>query len=133
MMTEEHNDKNTNISFLKKKIKEFVKERDWTKFHYPKGLAISISLESAELLELFQWKDKENLEVIKKNENLMKKLQEEIADILIYALSFSNQLDIDLTSAVINKLNKNNEKYPKELVKGKAKKYTHYMEVDKYG
>ena len=117
---------------MKKKVQEFVGERDWTKFHHPKELAISISLESAELLELFQWKNKERLKEIKKNEKSMKKLQDEIADILIYILSFSSQLDIDLTSAVINKLNKNNEKYPKELVKGKAKKYTHYMKVDKY-
>ncbi len=108
-MKKQCNDKNTHM-FLSKR--EFIEERDWNKFHHPKELAISISLESVELLELFQCKDKETLK--------------EIADILIYTLSFSNQLDIDLDSVIIKKLNKNNREYNKTLVKGKTKKCTYY-------
>lgn len=117
-------DKETNISILKNKIREFAKVRGWEKFHHPKELAISLSLEAAELLELFQWKEKESIEAIKKNKELMEKLSEELADVMIYALHIANETGIDVSEAVIKKIGKNAKKYPVEKSLGNNKKYT---------
>ena len=110
-------DKNTNISELKEKVAEFIRERDWEQFHNPKDLAVSISIEAAELLEQFQWKTEQE------NQDLQE-IKDEIADILIYSMSLANRLDIDLSQAVTEKLEKNREKYPVEKAKGRADKYT---------
>ena len=116
-------DNSTNIQEIKEKIKKFISERDWEKFHHPKELAISLSLEAAELLELFQWKEKQSLEDLKKDKELMRKLKEELADIMIYAIDVANYTDIDISDAIIEKLKKNAEKYPLEKSKGSNKKY----------
>lgn len=100
-------------------ILSFRDERDWGKFHDPKDLAISISLESSELLELFQWNTSEEAE--KKSRDRMK---EELADILIYSVSFADIMGFDLDEIIQNKLKKNAEKYPVELSKGSKTKYT---------
>ncbi|WP_391559280.1 nucleotide pyrophosphohydrolase [Robertmurraya sp.] len=99
-------------------ILEFRKERDWEKFHNPKDLAISISLEASELLENFQWKDSE--QSIEKN---FLNIKEELADILIYALYLSHDLNIDIKEAILEKLEKNQQKYPVEKAYGSNKKY----------
>ncbi|MBU2599904.1 nucleotide pyrophosphohydrolase [bacterium] len=109
-------DQNTHLQTLKEKIKEFIKERDWEKYHHPKELAISMSIEIAELLEIFQWEEKECLDTLKNNQLAMKKIKEELADVIIYALSISNQLDINLSQAIIDKLEANKIKYPSEKV-----------------
>ena len=115
--------KDINIQDLINKINKFREERDWRKFHNPKDLSISISLEASELLELFQWKSSE--EAV---ENNLDRMKDEIADIFIYLLMLSDDLGLDLFSAVTEKMNKNNGKYPKELCKGKRDKYTAYLE-----
>lgn len=104
------------------KVTEFRDERDWKQFHNPKDVAISLMLESAELLELFQWKDPEaTLETasIRKPE-----LADELADVLYYVLLMAHDLDIDLSQALIAKLAKNAEKYPVDKARGSNKKYT---------
>jgi NTP pyrophosphatase (non-canonical NTP hydrolase) len=103
-------------------IKQFRDERDWKQFHDPKNMAISIVLEASELLEHFQWKTKEEVEeYTKKNKG---EIQDEIADIAAYLFELADNLDIDLTSAVEQKLEKNRKKYPVEKAKGKHTKYT---------
>ena len=102
-------------------IEEFVEQRDWKKFHNPKDLAISISLEASELLELFQWKSSE--ESVKKYPN---ELKEELADILIYCIQFASIMGYDIEDIITSKLKSNAAKYPVELVKGKKEKYTEY-------
>lgn len=109
-------DKNTTFNEIKQLLKKFDDERDWHQYHHPKELAISISLESAELLEHFQWEDKKPIDDIKSNAKQMSSLTEELADIIIYALNFANQLDIDVSDVVKSKLEKNAEKYPVKLV-----------------
>ena len=116
-------DSEKNIQEIKEKIKQFIRERDWEQYHHPKELAISLSLEAAELLELFQWKEKQTLEELKNDKELMKKLKEELADIMIYAIDVANYTDIDVSEAIIEKLRKNEEKYPIEKAKGSNKKY----------
>ena len=125
---EEIMDSNATFDEIKKLINDFDDERDWHQYHHPKELAISISLESAELLEHFQWVDKQPIESIKSDIKLMEKIRDELADVIVYSLNFANQLDIDVSSAIISKLEKNAKKYPVELAKGKSEKYTEYVE-----
>ena len=94
---------------------EFRNERDWKQFHNPKDLAISISLESSELLELFQWSGTD-LEAARKKPEMT----EELADVMIYCIYMAN----DIPEAIQNKIDKNSAKYPVEKAKGKSKKYT---------
>lgn len=104
------------------KIRKFRDERDWMKFHDPKNLAVSITIEAAELLEHFQWKDKEEVEnYVKKNKE---EISDEIADVAIYLAELADNLGIDLVEAMDNKLEKNAKKYPVEKAKGVATKYT---------
>lgn len=98
---------------------EFRNERDWKQFHNPKDLAISISLESSELLELFQWSGTD-LEAARKKPEMT----EELADVMIYCIYMANALNIDIPEAIQNKIDKNAAKYPVEKAKGKSKKYT---------
>ena len=109
----------TELEQLREKILQFRDERDWQQFHNPKDLALSLSLEASELLELFQWKTSE--EAVGKN---IEKMKDELADVFIYAMLFANETGIDLTSAVKEKLKKNDEKYPAEKAFGVSKKYT---------
>ena len=98
----------------------FSRDRDWEQFHNPKDLALSLSLESSELLELFQWLDSD--EAVKRNRY---KMREELADVIVYALDFANALGFeDLNSLIMDKMKKNEAKYPLEKAKGSNKKYT---------
>lgn len=99
-------------------INQFRDERNWRQFHNPKDLAISISLEASELLELFQWKSNE--EVV---DNQAERLQEEIADVLIYSLMLADDLGYDVTEIIMDKLQKNAEKYPLDKSRNSKAKY----------
>lgn len=111
------------ISSLSKKVINFRDERDWKQFHTPKDLAISISIEAAELLECFQWKnDKAVSDYLSSEKSL--DVNEEMADVLIYLIGLADVLGIDLIKAANDKLNRNASKYPAEKAKGNAKKYT---------
>lgn len=109
------------IAGLLDKIKKFRDERDWKQFHNHKDMAISIVLESAELLEHFQWKNNEEIEkAVKENHE---EIGEEMADILVYLLELSDNLGIDIIEAAEKKMKKNEIKYPVSKAKGIAKKY----------
>ena len=97
----------------------FREERDWMQFHNPKDLAISISLESAELLESFQWSGVD-LIVPEKREQLIS----ELADVMMYCIYLADSLDVNLADAVSSKLDVNEKKYPVAKSRGNAKKYT---------
>jgi len=116
------NDSLQTISFFKKKVEKFVKERKWNKYHTPKELAQAISIESAELLELFLFKSP-SLEEILNNSDFFSKISEEFADIFIYLLSFANAINLDISSAFQKKMEKNRKKYPlSEFSNGTYKK-----------
>jgi dCTP diphosphatase len=103
------------------KIKKFRDDRDWMQFHNPKDMALSLVLESSELLEHFQWKSlKEVDEYVKANKE---EISDELADVAIYLLELSDNLDIDLVQAITRKMKKNAAKYPVEKSKGKHTKY----------
>lgn len=109
-----------NVTFeeLKCIIQQFVDERDWQKYHNPKNLAMSISIESAELMEIFQWLTMEESILLKNNKAKFEKIKEEIADIIIYCISLGSILDIDLSKAILEKIEKNKSKYPTSKYKG---------------
>lgn len=101
------------------KVNQFRDDRDWRQFHKEKDLAISISLEASELLELFQWKNSE--EVVS---NKLERIKEELADVLIYSYMLADNLDLDIDEIIAEKLVKNEVKYPVDKSKGKNEKYT---------
>ncbi|MEW6606893.1 MAG: nucleotide pyrophosphohydrolase [bacterium] len=109
-----------NVTFetLKKLVEEFIAERNWQKYHNPKNLAMSISIESAELMEIFQWLTLEESIGLKDNKEKFEQIKEEVADIIIYCLSLSNILNIDLNQAILEKIEKNKAKYPTFKYKG---------------
>ncbi|AZA90278.1 MULTISPECIES: nucleotide pyrophosphohydrolase [Chryseobacterium] len=97
------------------KLIKFRDERDWEQFHNSKDLALALSIEASELLEVFLWK---------KNEDFNKdKLEEELADVFMYGLLLAHKNNIDINAIILKKLQRNNEKYPVEKAKGKSNKY----------
>ncbi len=101
------------------RIRAFCDVRDWSQFHDPKNLAISLNLESAEVLELFQW-TKDN-ELAPKRAH---KISEELADVFYWLIMLANHYDIDLIKALEKKMEENEQKYPEEKSKGKSDKYS---------
>ena len=99
------------IMKLQRLVDSYVTERDWKKYHKPKDVAISIAIESSELLELFQWKP-DPLEAGKLNDELKARISEELADIVIYCACLANSAGIDLSDALLDKIQKNKMKYP---------------------
>jgi NTP pyrophosphatase (non-canonical NTP hydrolase) len=100
----------------------FRHERDWEQFHRPKDLAVSVVLEAAELLEVFQWKTDDEVRAYLAGEG-MARVKEEIADVAIYILLLSHDLGIDLVGAVKDKIKRNESRYPAEKSRGRADKY----------
>jgi len=103
--------------------RKFAEDRDWEQFHTPKNLAMALSVEASELLEIFQWLTPEQSQNIKKDDLLMESISDEVSDTLYYLLRIADILKIDLEQALYNKMKKNEEKYPVEKSKGIAKKY----------
>ena len=116
--TMENNEK---IETLLSRIITFREERDWKQFHNPKDMALSLVLESSEVMEHFQWKNKEEIEeyVISHKEHI----GEELADVLSWVLLMSHDLEIDVFDALDKKISKNEKKYPVEKARGKHTKY----------
>ena len=108
---------------LVRAVLAFRDERDWKQFHNPKDLAISITLEAAELLEHFQWKRPAEVETFLGNEENKRRLGEEMADVLILLISLADAAGLDLLEAAWAKLRLNAMKYPVERSRGSARKY----------
>ena len=106
---------------IQKKLREFAKDRNWEKFHNLKNLAISISIEASELVEIFQWEDqKSNFWIKKKSAEL---IEHEVADVMLYLLMFADIAKIDIEKACINKIKINAKKYPVKKSRGRSVKY----------
>ena len=103
--------------------RKFAADRDWEQFHTPKNLAMALSVEASELLEIFQWLTPEQSNKIKENSELMKSVKDEISDTLYYLLRMTDLLEIDLEEAMSKKMIENEKKYPVEKSKGIATKY----------
>ena len=109
---------------LQELVAQFRDERDWAQFHKPKNLASAISIEAAELQEIFLWKTDEEIE--QQKEELRSEVEQELSDVFAYVLLFADEYKIDLAEALKNKVKINSEKYPADKVKGSAKKYDKY-------
>ena len=107
-------------------IRQFAAERDWAQFHSPKNLAMALGVEAAEIMEIFQWMTQEESRHL--DEHLVDRLEEEIGDVMIYLANLAEKFGIDPIGAAKKKLAINSEKYPADLVRGKAKKYTEYQD-----
>jgi len=111
----------SDIKQLTEKIKKFRDARNWKQFHNPKDLALSLTLEAAEVLEHFQWKNKEEIDkYIKTNKS---DVGEELSDVLYWVLLMSSDLDIDIAKALEKKMKQNEKKYPVDKARGKHTKY----------
>ncbi len=98
------------------KLRQFRDERDWKQFHNPKDLSLALSIEASELLEIFLWKSHEEADI--------EKVKEELADVFAYALLIADSYELDVNDIVLEKIRKNEKKYPVGKSKGTAKKYT---------
>lgn len=108
----------TDIEEITQKLIEFRNERDWAQFHDSKNLATAISIEAAELNELFLWKDLEASEQVDKS-----KIKDELADILAFSFLLAEKHNFNVKEIVLDKIRRNGEKYPVDKAKGTAKKY----------
>jgi len=105
----------SDITEIIEALRKFRNERDWEQFHNPKDLAIATSIEANELMELFLWKNSDEADV--------NKINEELADVFSFAFLIADKYNFDVKQIILNKIAKNEEKYPIEKSKGTAKKY----------
>lgn len=105
----------TDINKITEALREFRDERDWAQFHNPKDLAIALSVEASELLEVFLWKSAEDAE--------LSRVKEELADVFAFAFLIADRYGLDVNQIINEKIVKNKLKYPVEKAKGSAKKY----------
>ena len=105
----------SDIEELRQAIVKFTQERDWDQFHNGKDLALALSIEAAELNEAFLWKDAKEVNV--------EKVKEELADVFNYSILIADKYNLDIKQIVMDKLQRNAQKYPVEKAFGSAKKY----------
>src|SRR5210317_1842473 len=101
-----------NLKKIKQKINKFVKDRDWDKFHSPKNLAMALSVEASELVEIFQWQEKDDYKLEKFEKKTLENTKEEVADIFYYLIRICDKMNIDLEEAFFEKMEQNKNKYP---------------------
>ena len=116
---DQHDDQQTTVGALRAAVHQFVAERDWYQYHSPKNLAMSIAIEAAEIMEHFQWLTTEEATARMADAEQRAEVADEVADVLIYCLSFANSSGIDLSQAILNKLARNQWRFPVERVRGR--------------
>jgi dCTP diphosphatase len=117
-------DSTATVAQLKERVLAFARERDWEQFHAPKNLAMALSAEAAELMEHFLWASAEESRQVAADPAKRAKIAEELADVVIYALEFSNATGLDLAAAIGAKMQANALKYPVDKARGRSAKYT---------
>lgn len=111
-----------NLAQLRETLRQFAAERDWDQFHSPKNLAAALSVEAAELLEVFQWLTEDQSRQLTPPQR--QQVREEMADVLNYLVRLADKLDVDLLDAAREKIAKNAVKYPADKARGSIRKYT---------
>ena len=106
------NDEQTTVRELRETVEKFVRERNWQQFHTPKNISMALAVEAAELLEHFQWLTMEESWEIAQDPDKLLGVREELADVVCYALAMANRLELDLSTAIEKKMEKNRLKYP---------------------
>lgn len=118
-MTGTYNDSDTTIQTIKDSIENFIRTREWEQFHSPKNLSMALAIEAAELMNIFKWQTSEAAWEALNDDKVRQDVEDELADIFVYALAFANRHNIDISSAIRGKMLKNGEKYPPEKFKGR--------------
>jgi len=112
------------LEAVRQRLREFAEARDWDQFHSPKNLSMALSVEASELVECFQWLTEEQSKSL--NAQQLAAVTDEIADVQLYLIRLADKLGVDISTAIEQKILKNEAKYPAEKVKGSSKKYTEY-------
>jgi dCTP diphosphatase len=112
-------DEETTVAQLRDLVRRFVDERNWRQFHSPKNLSMSLAIEAAELMEHFQWLSAEESRALAADDHRKAAVAEELADVLSYALALANAMQIDVSSAMRDKMVKNARKYPADAFFGR--------------
>lgn len=112
-------DQETTVHQLRELVRQFVTERDWRQFHAPKNLSMALAIEAAELMEHFQWITTDASRRIGEQPETLQEVRDELADVLCYALAIANELEIDVASAMHDKMKKNRLKYPADQYRGR--------------
>ena len=112
-------DSQTTLAELRQLVEDFVDRRDWHQFHSPKNLSMSMAIEAAELMEHFQWLSPDQSRGVARQPRRLAAVSEELADVLCYALAMANELGLDLSTAVRQKMARNEQKYPAEQYRGR--------------
>jgi dCTP diphosphatase len=116
--------KNIDLLKLNDDIENFITERDWDQFHSVKNLSMALNVEASELLEIFQWMKEEESNLVASDPVVLQKVKDEVADVFLYLMRIVHKTEIDLEEVVREKMKKNAQKYPVELSRGNARKYT---------
>lgn len=109
---------------IRDKLRVFAEERDWDQFHTPKNLLMAMTGEVGELCEQLQWMTDQ--QVLEMEPDRKQEVTDEVADVLIYLIRLADKLEVDLSTAVMEKMEQNARKYPVDQVRGSSKKYTEY-------
>ncbi len=117
-------DPTTTLADLKTRVLAFARERDWEQFHAPKNLSMALAAEAGELMEHFLWTTPEQSAAVAKDPAKRRKIEDELADVVIYALEFANIAGMDVAAAIERKMADNAKKYPVEKSRGRSDKYT---------
>ncbi len=112
------------VDALQRALREFARERDWDQFHTPKNLVMALAGEAGELIELFQWLEPAESQRVMEDPGRAEAVRDELADVLNYLLRIADLLGVDLGAAAWAKIAKNADKYPVELARGNAIKYS---------
>lgn len=115
---------NSDLDVLKNSMREFADTRDWNQFHSPKNLCMALGVEVAEITEHFQWLTEEESQNLAQDK--IQEIGHEMADTLLYLVRLADKLGIDLLESALNKMEINKQKYPVEMSRGNAKKYTEF-------
>lgn len=117
-------DANTTLADLKTRVLAFARERDWGQFHAPKNLSMALAAEAGELMEHFLWATSEDSKALARAKKSRRGIEDELADVVIYALEFANMTGIDVAAAINRKMQANARKYPVAKARGRSVKYT---------
>ena len=129
MAVPELSDASTTVSQLKAQIKEFVHERDWDQFHFPKDLAIGLTIEASEVLEQFRFRSNEEIQQRLTDPAFRRDLSHELADVLYFTLLMCANLDMDASQMLEEKLALSRQRYPIDQARGRNLKYTELERV----
>lgn len=122
------NDAHTTLAELKQRVLAFSRERDWEQFHHPKDLGVALACEVGELLEHFRYRTHDEIRAVLTRPADRQAIAHELADCLWLILRLADVCEVDLSSALVEKLAEAAAKYPVEKVKGKPHKYTTYLD-----